>query len=220
MTVTYDSVGAGSAVTATTATIATTWSHTITTSDANTYVMTTVTQWYDTAFTSMTVTYGGNAMTLVEAFDRTGLLRIATYKLLTPPTGAQTVSISGVDTGSSGPSRYLAGNSVAYQGVGGVVTGGSGQSSGNPTTFTLAVSSGSAEILHAGAAGTQHFTSNSGTLRYDDSVQTYLRIQDTPGTGSSVNMTWTSAAGGASAAVAARLQPPAAANAGALLGMF
>lgn len=217
MTVTFDSAGGGNAIHSTTTTPSTSWSHNITTSGADTCVVVPVAFWYQGSLTSLGATYNGVSMTMVNELDTTlgGFpLRIRYLQLFNPPTGSQTVAISGVDNGTS--DRYLAGISLAYKGVGTVITGGT--NSGTSTTPTITVTSPSGEIALSAAVTLTGQTSPNQTPRYYDGAQTFLRVQEAAGTGSATfNSTISS---GAWVDVGLRLQPPASTNTSAFFGMF
>lgn len=144
MTVTYDSIGGGQAGTNSTTSMSLSWSHNIATSDANTCVIVPIGWWAQTSMTALTATYGGVSMTVIDTSQVTlsGQLVVVRFlALFNPLTGAQTVAVNGTDTGSG--SRWYSGNSLAYQGVGSVISGGA--ANGNSTTPTLVVSSATGE---------------------------------------------------------------------------
>lgn len=219
MTVTYDSIGGGQAGTNSATSMSLSWSHTIATSGANTCVVVPVGWWAQTSVSSLTATYNGVSMTAVDTstVSMSGqIVVVKWFSLFNPPTGAQTVAVAGTDTGSG--SRWYAGISLAYQGAATVITGGANNS--NSPTPTLVVSSAGGEIAASAMVSNnvQSSGSVSQTLRYNDTVQTDMLVQDAAGA-ASVSFTST-ATSGPWTGLGLRLQPVAAANTGAFFGMF
>lgn len=203
MAVTFDSVGAGSVAQGAVTTLTTTWLHTISASGPNTCVVVPMAFWY-AGFTSMTASYGGNAMTELAHIDDSSIgLRIAMFYLFNPPTGAKTVSITGNDTSTAQTS--VSGNSVAYQGVGAIISGGTNSGTGATTTITIASAVGEFVIASSVAFASVQASPNH-TQRYDDATgNTNQMIQDAAGAAS---LTFTATAtSGKYDAIAARLQP-------------
>jgi hypothetical protein len=125
MSVTFDSAGAGNRLVQTGTTVAASWSHTISTSNADTFVTVVANvdfRYSDTNPVSVSATYGGQTMTAWRGistaetaggganFDRKNFV----FHLINPPTGAQTVTV----TASATLNIYcIAANSLAYQNV-------------------------------------------------------------------------------------------------------
>ena len=157
MAVAYDAVGAGALVT----TAAVTWSHTASGTERAVIVMTSR---YGTAYTSVSATYGGVAMTQVVSLLRfnnastTNAMEV--FILQNPPTGAQTVSVTYV----GGTVIAHTGNSVSFTGVTSI--GSPTTAYGNTgTTMSMNVTGGNNSIIwqafgNAGSAAATAYTGN------------------------------------------------------------
>lgn len=120
-TVAFVSAGAGAQATGSSTTLSTSWLHTINNSDEHTVVIISVCQSISANGTSTgaTVTYGGNAATLLPTTEQrngstTSRSRLALYAIWNPPTGEQTVTLT--STGSQTVTA-IGGNSAAYGGA-------------------------------------------------------------------------------------------------------
>lgn len=117
--VTYDSVGAGNRATGSSATLSTTWPHTISTSNANTVVIVAAECSVNQNYTDTTLyaKYGGIDMepAFIYAYGATtARAAVGVFYLFNPPTGPQTV---GAYTAGTATKTAVAGQSVAFQGA-------------------------------------------------------------------------------------------------------
>lgn len=161
----YDSVGAGSAGLGTSRS----YTHTVS-ADAKAvvlYMNTSSASYSTTTAPSPTVTFGGQAMTLlgrVYAFtDSTTWTWLCAYGLLNPPTGAQTVSATLANS-------YTAMNTVAYTDVAG--WGAVTIKTGNSTNPTITSPSGLPNRVVSGALATYTQAMSSVTTN-QRSIQNY-----------------------------------------------
>lgn len=119
MAVAWDATGGGNLTTGSSATLATSWSHTIATSGSTTVVIVAVSQSVSTnsASTTCSVSYGGTAMNQVYYLpygSGTNRAALGMYYLFNPPTGAQTVTAT---SGGTSTKDQIQGQSVSYTGV-------------------------------------------------------------------------------------------------------
>lgn len=119
MAVAWDATGAGNLSTGSSASLATSWSHTIATSGSTTIVMVAVSQSVSTNSTSTTcsVSYGGTAMNqlyYLQYGSGTNRAGLGMYYLFNPATGAQTVTAT---SGGTSTKTQIQGQSVSYTGV-------------------------------------------------------------------------------------------------------
>ena len=201
MSVTFNSIGAGSGATGSSTSLGTSWSHTISSSSPTTCVVVHA-AWSTTSNTTLgsvtpTASYGGTAMTLLggKAFKRTsggssGMAQ-ASFILFNPPTGARTVSVaaSGIVT-----CVQVMGNSVAYDDVSFVTllkrtlgTGGAFTYNGPAGDYVTRM------LVSASTFGTQ----SGGIQRYSagasvSGIGDYAVIQDAPLTGAAVTLSYSS----------------------------
>lgn len=197
MAVARVSTGAGNQTTGSSATLATSWSHTVASSGANTFVLIGFNQSVSTnaSDTGSTVTYGGQACSLVTESlvgISTTRARAAIYSIVNPPTGAQTVSVTSTGTGTK---TRVSGQSVAYSGVASLgtpavwVTANLSVSLTGATTSMLFAVHGNGSQLTA-VNQTQQFLSFTSVGGAGDS----LAVQDAAGTGSPTTFTATGTA--------------------------
>jgi len=154
----FDSLGAG----ANGNTTSWSWSHTIGTGATALIVMTST---FANPEPTITVTCGSTPVPLIGAkynyyFDGYVYCAVRVFGLLSPPTGAQTISVSATS------SAILGGNSVAYSNVSSFGTAVTGSSTGNKPTVTIPSSPGQIAV---GAFGAYHtsFTKPTGTSRFN-----------------------------------------------------
>lgn len=154
------------------------WDHTITYSDANTWVFVEVVYGRPNGVSTgaSTVTYGGVTMTSKAAVDQalpggsSGSRGVRVFALRNPPTGPQTVSYYQPGVSS------LSGNSVAFQNAGSVSSGITGaNNSGTTATRILTGATSAGSRISGVSAGAQAVASISGVSRGT------VAIQDAPG---------------------------------------
>lgn len=195
MAVALVSAGGGNRATGSATNLATSWSHTVASSDPTTVVLIGVVQSVtsNAAPTAPTVTYGSRGASHVRQLflgTSTSRASVHIFAVWNPPTGAQTVTVTGT-TGST--KAAIAGQSVAYNGV---------RSLGLAVTATatsVSVSSDSSGMVFGAHSNGAALTASSGTDRYNagssvNGVGDYIRVQDAAGTGASVSLSVTGTA--------------------------
>lgn len=217
--VTFDAVGAGGtpATVGFNPSLTTSWNHVMSTSGANRCcAVCIVSQTNGLAGSGQTRTVlfgttggtGGTAMTSVVFKDSSAGSEffVEIFYILTSLTGTRQITASVSGGGNTG--RALIANSVSYLNVGSVISGGSNSGGASP----LSVSGASAinEQLIAAFCGKSAITpTGSNNTRYNQQASgdsSQILIQDSPGTGSTVNFGGTNATG-VWAGSLARLQP-------------
>lgn len=145
---------------------------------------------YGGTVTISAITFNGVAMTLVKADDNTLGIRLATYKLLNPPTGANTLSVtfSGVTFGTA--------EADAWQDVDQTTPNGSvttSYSTTNATPSTTLASSTSGNVVRAAAnlgQSTWNYAAGQTLVNKLISSGYSIGVQQTAA-GGSKTMTWT-----------------------------
>jgi hypothetical protein len=160
MAVAFDAFGAGGNTTAS----PTTWSHTASTSTNS--VVVAVVSWTGTLYTSCSATYGGTTMTQIASlpYNNSGTSsRLLAFYLLSPATGAQTVSITVTVSGATptaGTTTRLQGNTISYTGVTGI---GNAFTAFGTTGTTMSMNSASYKGMMMNVFANSGTTSPSGT---------------------------------------------------------
>jgi hypothetical protein len=154
----------------------------------------------DGSLTVSTPTYGGQAMAPVGSKVHTnggtqGFIQL--FKLVNPPTGSNSVSVS-VTGGTPG---RLWGGSVSYSGAGDAVASGT-PTTGSGTSPSMAIPSASSSNMVVGflGNGSDSTTATAGTSRFNSTLTSVGfqacnngAISDATGTGSNVTISWTQA---------------------------
>lgn len=171
----------------------TSWAHTVTTSNSRTCVLIEV---FSAIALPATITLGGVTATLLVSVNGPyGYMNSAIYYVFNPPAGVQIVNVT------LGSAQGVVGNSITYQNVGSVVSGGSMTS--YSSQVSVAVNSAPSEIVNV-------FIYADGYLQGPTQRQRWINqnynsaIQDAPGA-SAVTLDYTYT--GAWSGVAARLLP-------------
>lgn len=197
MAVAFVSAGAGNRATGSSASLSTSWSHTISTSGPDTVVLIGIVQSITTDGTPNypLVTYGGRTATRVGIVNpsaaTTSRASVNIMAVWNPPTGTQTVTVTG---GGTLTKTAIAGISVAYSGVSRLGT----PVTATTTSVSVSTASANSMVFSAHSNGVS-LTGVSGTNRYGagsavGGVGDYIRVQDAAGTGGSVSMSATGTA--------------------------